>query len=191
MTIQPRDLNDVMAEFRNFHHEFETLLMATCNAHGEPDASYAPYIEHLGNYYVYVSELATHTENLTSTGRCSVLFIENETAAKHVFARRRVTLRCEAEDIPRDTQHFEQVLDLFVARFGKFMTMMRKLADFHLFRLQPQSGGYVAGFAQAYTLSGENLNEIRHRNEKGHRSPDKATETELDDVREGSNGTNG
>ncbi len=188
MTIQPRDLNDVMAEFRNFHHEFETLLMATCNTHGEPDASYAPYVEHLGYYYIYISELATHTENLTARGQCSLLFIEDEDDAKHVFARRRVTLKCEAEEIPRNSTTFDTVLDLFVERFGKFMDMMRKLNDFHLFRLKPQSGGYVAGFAQAYTLSGENLNEIRHRNEKRHRSPDKETETELDDVREGTGG---
>lgn len=185
MTIQPRDLNDVMAEFRHFHHEFETLLMATCNAQGEPDASYAPYVEHLSDYYVYVSELATHTENLQATSKCSVLFIEDEDDAKHVFARRRVTLRCEVEEIPRDSAMFDTVLDLFVARFGKFMGMMRKLQDFHLFRLKPQTGAYVAGFAQAYTLGGEGLSDIRHRNEKGHRSPDKATETELDDLHDG------
>lgn len=185
MTIQPRDLNAVMAEFRNFHHEFETLLMATCNAQGEPDASYAPYVEHLGYYYIYISELATHTENLQATGQCSLLFIEDEGDAKHVFARRRVTLKCAAEEIPRESTTFDTVLDLFVERFGKFMDMMRKLNDFHLFRLKPQSGGYVAGFAQAYTLGGEGLTEIRHRNEKGHRSPDKATASEMDDLRDG------
>lgn len=188
MTIQPRDLKDVMAEFRDFHHEFETLLMATCNAQGEPDASYAPYIEHLGYYYVYVSELATHTENLQAKGQCSVLFIEDETHAKHIFARRRITLRCEAEEIPRGSQLFEELLDKFVERFGKFMEMMRKLQDFHLFRLKPHTGGYVAGFAQAYTLSGEGLNDIRHRDEKGHRSPDKATAGEMDELRTGTGG---
>lgn len=172
MTTNAPDLSEVLAAYRSFDLEFQTLLMATCNSYGEPDASYAPYLKHMDYYYVYVSELSTHTENLSTTGRCSVLFIEEETAAKHLFARRRVTLQCQAEEIERESHEFEQILDLFVERFGKFMNMMRKLKDFHLFRLNPEKGAYIAGFAQAYTLQGEGLNEIKHRTEQGHRSTD-------------------
>ncbi|TXH72173.1 MAG: pyridoxamine 5'-phosphate oxidase [Thiothrix sp.] len=179
MTTNPPDLSKVLAAYRSFDLEFQTLLMATCNSYGEPDASYAPYLKHMDYYYVYVSELSTHTENLMSTGRCSVLFIEEESAAKHLFARRRVTLQCQAEEIQRESHEFEQVLDLFVERFGKFMEMMRKLKDFHLFRLSPEKGAYVAGFAQAYTLQGEGLTEIKHRTEKGHRSTDPSTDNQL------------
>jgi hypothetical protein len=179
MTTNAPDLSEVLAAYRSFDLEFQTLLMATCNTAGEPDASYAPYLKHLDYYYVYVSELSTHTENLMNTGRCSVLFIEEEASAKHLFARRRVTLQCSAEEIQRESSEFEQILDLFVERFGKFMGMMRQLKDFHLFKLSPEKGAYVAGFAQAYTLQGEGLSEIKHRTEKGHRSPDKATEQQL------------
>lgn len=179
MTTNAPDLSEVLAAYRSFDLEFQTLLMATCNSCGKPDASYAPYLKHLDYYYVYVSELSTHTENLIANGRCSVLFIEEETAAKHLFARRRVTLQCEAQEIRRETFEFEVILDLFVERFGKFMDMMRKLKDFHLFRLNPEKGSYVAGFAQAYTLQGEGLSEIKHRTEKGHRSADTNTEQQL------------
>lgn len=182
MTTNPPDLSAVLAAYRSFDLEFQTLLMATCNTYGEPDASYAPYLKHLDYYYVYVSELSTHTENLMSTGRCSVLFIEEESAAKHLFARRRVTLQCSAEEIRRDTLEFETILDAFVERFGKFMGMMRKLKDFHLFRLSAEKGAYVAGFAQAYTLQGEGLTEIKHRTEKGHRSADPSTEQQLNQL---------
>lgn len=182
MTTNAPDLSEVLAAYRSFDLEFQTLLMATCNSYGEPDASYAPYLKHMDYYYVYVSELSTHTENLSSTGRCSVLFIEDETAAKHLFARRRVTLQCQAEEIQRESQEFEKILDLFVERFGKFMDMMRKLKDFHLFRISPEKGAYVAGFAQAYTLQGEGLNDIKHRTDKGHCGSDKTSAPALGQI---------
>lgn len=181
-----RDLNEVLDEFRTFHHDFQTLLMATCNAQGEPDASYAPYVEHLGDFYVYVSELAVHTGNLQANPRCSVLFIEDEKQAKHLFGRRRVTLDCVAEAIPRDSTLFETVMGQFIARFGKFMEMLRQLQDFHLIRLKPQRGNYVAGFAQAYEITGQDLDTIRHRTEKGHRAANQQTADAMAAVQEDS-----
>lgn len=170
-----KELNDILDESRRFPAQFQSLHLATCNAMGEPEASYATYVEHEGSYYVYTSELSAHTANLAASGRCSVLFIESEADAKHLFARRRLTLQCSAIECHRDSSEFEPLMDMFVQKFGNFMGMMRKLADFHLYQLRPQSGGYVAGFAQAYTLEGEGLNAIKHRTEQGHRSPDKVT----------------
>ena len=179
---QPTDLNAVMDECRKFPGQFQSLHLATCNAIGEPEASYAAYVEHEGSYYVYTSELSAHTTNLAASGRCSVMFIESEAQAKHLFARRRLTLLCKAIECHRDSPEFEPLMDMFVQKFGNFMGMMRNLADFHLYQLRPQSGGYVAGFAQAYTLGGVGLSEIKHRKEQGHRSPDKATAAAMDAV---------
>ncbi len=179
---QSPDLNAVIDECRKFPGQFQSLHLATCNVLGEPEASYTTYVEHEGSYYVYTSELSAHTANLAAWGRCSVLFIESEAQAKHLFARRRLTLQCTAIECHRESLEFEQLMDMFVQKFGSFMAMMRKLADFHLYRLRPQSGAYVAGFAQAYTLTGDGLGEIKHRKEQGHRSPDKATAVAMDAV---------
>jgi putative heme iron utilization protein len=179
---QSPNLNTVMDECRKFPGHFKSLHLATCNITGEPEASYAPYIEHEGSYYVYTSELSTHTANLAANGCCSVLFIESEAQARHLFARRRLTLQCTAIECHRDSPLFEPLMDMFVQKFGSFMEMMRKLADFHLYQLQPKSGSYVAGFAQAYALEGDGLREIKHRKEQGHRSPDKATATAMGTV---------
>jgi putative heme iron utilization protein len=179
---QSPDLNAVMDECRKFPGLFQSLHLATCNAAGEPEASYATYVEHDGRYYIYVSELSAHTANLAAAGRCSVLFIESEGDAKHLFARRRLTLQCAAIECRRDSPEFEPLLDKFVEKFGNFMGMLRKLADFHLYQLRPQSGGYVAGFAQAYTLEGDGLSQIRHRKDQGHRNPDNATAAAMDAV---------
>lgn len=169
------DLQTVLAECQQFPRSFQSLHLATSNATGEPEASYAAYVEHDGAYYIYVSELSAHSANLAARARCSVLFIESEEQAKHLFARRRLTLQCSASECLRTSTEFEALMDQFVAKFGEFMTMMRNLADFHLYQLRPISAAYVAGFAQAYTLSGTGLQEIRHRNEQGHRRPSPAS----------------
>ncbi|MDP6189367.1 MAG: pyridoxamine 5'-phosphate oxidase family protein, partial [Gammaproteobacteria bacterium] len=49
--------------------QFDTVLLGTVSNNGLPDASYAPYVYVDGYYYVYVSELATHTGNLLNTDK--------------------------------------------------------------------------------------------------------------------------
>lgn len=75
---------------------------------------------------------------------------------------------CSAELICRDTQGFMEIMDRFVEKHGSFMEMMRGLLDFNLFCLLPCRASFVAGFAKAYELSGEDLRLIRHRDEQGH-----------------------
>jgi putative heme iron utilization protein len=149
------NLTDVMQECGQFPEQFQSLYLATCNAVAEPDASYAPYVKQDDSYYIYISELSAHTANLAATKRCSVLFIESETEAKHIFSRRRLTLQCDVIECSRNSAKFELLMDKFVEKFGDLMSMMRNLTDFHLYQLHPRRGVYVAGFAQAYTLTGD------------------------------------
>lgn len=176
---QAPDLQDVREACLAFPGRFKTLHLATLGRDGEPEASYAPYVADQGRYYVFLSELARHTSNLRESGRCSVLFIESEDEAKHLFARQRLTLLCQARVCARDDRRFEAVMDAFTQRFGRFMDVIRPLQDFHLFELQPLQGAYVAGFARAYTLGGDDLGELRHRNDAGHRTPDGAASQRL------------
>ena len=149
---QTPDLNVVMEECRKSPGHFQSLHLATCNAIGEPEASYATYIEHQGHYYVYTSGLSAHTGNLAATGRCSVSFFESESEAKHLFARRRLTLQCKAEECHRDSDEFEVLIDKFVETSGNFMGMMRKLTDFHLYRLSPQAADMFQGLPKPTPL---------------------------------------
>jgi len=47
--------------------------------------------------------------------------------------------------------------------FGKMVGLLKSLPDFQLFKLQPQFGSLVIGFAQAYTLGGERFETITPR----------------------------
>jgi len=169
------DLEQVRAAYAALPQNFASTLMATVSAAGEPEASYAAYLQHDGDYYVYVSELSAHTQNLLANGRVCLLFVEDEDKAAHLFARQRVTYHCSAAEVDRDTEAFEWILGLFEEKFGAFVRQLQKMQDFHLFRIRPQRGSFVQGFAKAFAIEGEHLEQIRHVNDVGHkeRQPEK------------------
>ncbi len=167
---QEPTLQHIAEQAQAFMQEFQSINLATCNAQGLPEASYATFVKRGNKLYIYVSELAAHCANLQHSGCCSVMFIENEDQAKTVFARRRLVLQCSAEEIARNSADFEEVMGLFKAKFGKFIDMLAPLTDFHLYQLTPSQASYVSGFAKAYYLQGEELGQVQHRNEEGHKN---------------------
>ncbi len=169
---QADTLTHIGAEAREFIPTFQTLTLATLNADNSPEASYATFVQIGHKLYIYVSELAAHCANLKHSPRCSAMFIENEDQAKTVFARRRLTLQCTVQEIERDTPLFASAMDAFREKFGKFVEMIAPLTDFHLYELSPQMGSYVSGFAKAYHLQGESLEQVAHRNDQGHQTQD-------------------
>jgi putative heme iron utilization protein len=179
---ETQKLQAVGSEANAFHRQFQSLQLATVSAAGMPEASYATFVEHEHHFYIYVSELAAHCANLQQQGRGSVMFIESEQQASHPFARKRLVLQCTAQEVPRDSATFTQVMDKFHDKFGQFMDVIARLTDFHLYALTPVEGSYVAGFAKAYRLTGQDLSEVAHRNEQGHRPPDKASQAAMDEL---------
>ena len=140
-------------EAREFQSAFRSVLMATVNQDGAPEASYAPYVmDDDGRYYVFVSGLARHTRDFQESGNVSLQFIENEDPAQNLFARRRLTLLCDVSAIPRASPVHEEILEHFTQSFGRFVNTLRGLPDFQLFRLTPRSGLYVRGFGQAFRV---------------------------------------
>ena len=156
-------LDDLVDEIRAFRDGFASVILATVDDAGEPDASYAPsVVDPAGCFHVFVSALARHARNLQANRRASVLLIESEADAANVFARRRLTWDCRAEAVDREQAQWGQILDVFAARFGALVTTLRQLADFQLMRLVPVSGRYVRGFGQAFSLEGPSLERIHH-----------------------------
>ncbi len=149
------------ADIEAFRAQFQTLTMATTSSSGEPEVSYAPYVvDARNNFYVFVSGLSRHTRNLLETGRASVLFIEPEDQARNLFARRRLTFRCQVQIIPRDSAQWDERAEQFKNTFGAFIDTLRGLSDFRLICLVPVSGTFIVGFGQAYQLSGVGLRDI-------------------------------
>ncbi|MCH9675526.1 MAG: pyridoxamine 5'-phosphate oxidase family protein [Gammaproteobacteria bacterium] len=170
MTDDAEDKRAAVAqEAAQFLRERRSLIMATVDAEAMPEASYAPFVRTEDNaFYVYVSDLARHTRNLREQSRVSILLIEDEQSSAQLFARKRLTFQCDAHVVERETPKWTEVLDSFDKKFGQVMDMLRPLTDFHLWRLQPKSGRFVKGFAQAFRIEGATLDEFRHINDAGH-----------------------
>jgi hypothetical protein len=130
-----------------------SLMLATADESGRPEASYAPFVrdEH-GRFYVFVSELSRHTANLAAGRPVSVLIIEDEQASRQIFARLRVTYYCAAHSIERGSARWLELMDRFQQRFGEVMDLLRDLTDFTLFEIDPLEGQLIRGFGQAYRL---------------------------------------
>ena len=159
---QSNDHEAIQQEFQTLRESLKTVQLATVDAEGNPDSSYAAFVWIESACYVYLSELARHCTNLISNPVVSLLFIESEESSKNLFARRRIVLRGEVHKIARKSAQFDNVMTEFKLRFGVFIDVIEPLQDFHLFQVNPRSGRFIRGFAQAYELTGPGLNQIRH-----------------------------
>ena len=169
MGVGPRLSNDeVLAEFKKFNASHSSVVLGTVNSDGDADTSYAPCLQKDGLYYVYISELAVHTKNLFNHPNASLLYIEPEDKATNLFKRKRTTIRVEAATVERGSDKFVGIMDEYLERFGGIMKNLRESLDFHLFELSPKKATYVRGFGQAYTIIGDNLDEIKHMGDRGH-----------------------
>ena len=149
------------AEYEKFPKEFTSIIISTVNKQGIPNASYAPFImDDDKNIYIYVSGLATHTQNIHDHPFVSVLFIEDEAKTQQIFARRRLNFDCTANLIARETEKWQEVVDKFEIRFGELITTLRSLPDFRILQLTPNTGRFVIGFGAAYNINSDNINQL-------------------------------
>lgn len=153
----------IKQEILQLIEQCQTLKLATASNKGIPCASYAPYV-YGGNYtfYVFLSDLAQHTSNITNNPNVSAMVIEDESKSSNLFARNRLVLDCTATRINRDSSQFKQWITRYSDRFGAIVDTMVQLSDFNLYSLDPIQGVFVKGFGQAYRISGNDMDEIKH-----------------------------
>ncbi|MCS0406273.1 heme utilization protein HutZ [Vibrio diabolicus] len=144
-------------EIKEFRQERRTLQLATVDAEGRPNVSYAPYVQNQEGYFVLISKIARHARNLLENPNVSLMMIEDEESSKQLFARKRLTFDAVANVVERDTEMWQQVVGQMKERFGEIIDGLSQLEDFVLFNLKPESGLFVKGFGQAYQVSGDDL----------------------------------
>ncbi len=129
-----------------------SLQLSTLNEGGLPESSYTPFLYQAPYFYVFVSALASHTQNLLARHHCSLMLIEDEASARNLFARTRLMLAAEAYALDPDDEEREEILDNMEQKLGSTMKMLRTLPDFKLLRLTIKDGRFVKGFGAAYTI---------------------------------------
>lgn len=153
-----------------FIASFKSVVIATLREEGHPFSSYAPFVRYNDRFYVFISDIATHAQNLRRDGRAALFFIEDESQSANVFARKRISLQCDAELIPRDAPLFAPVMAAFTQKFGDAtVSMLLKMADFNLFGFSTRSGEATFGFGEAYRVGGEKMEQLLPRAGGGHK----------------------
>ena len=152
------------SECEQFIDGFGSLLLSTLNPDGSPDLSYTPFVDHEGQFLILTSHLSAHTGNLINDSRATVLFIEDESRCEQIYARRRLRFQCEAQRFAKETEAWNELIDLFAERFGEIIDTLRMLPDFELFALTPQGGQWVKGFGKAFKFGGRIQADALHLN---------------------------
>ena len=107
-------------------------------------------------FYVHVSRLAWHTQDLQSDGRCALSIAQTDDGRSDPFTLARVTIRGGAVQIRNQDP---LVADLRTAWIGRFpeQAINFELADFSFWRIAPTDARFVAGFGRIYNLSADAL----------------------------------
>jgi len=160
---QDKKKESIKESFDHFKKNVKTLHLSTITRNGKPNASYSPFVSDAeGHLYIFVSGLASHTQDLLDTADASVLLMEDEAKTRQIFARQRISYQCSVEIVSRKNEGYLKHLNAMEKRFGNIMELLRTLPDFILFRLTPHQGQYVKGFGKAYKLIGSSLLELEH-----------------------------
>jgi putative heme iron utilization protein len=153
--------SDVQSAYVDFPTQVQSLMLSTVTPTGQPQASYTPFV--MGRdrtFYIFVSGLSSHTQNLQKTPQAGILLIEDEAQAQQIFARRRLMYDCDVTLIERHEPAWATLADQFKQRFGNLVDMLRQLPDFQIFQLVPTGGRFVVGFGAAYEVNPDNLEQL-------------------------------
>ena len=152
-----------------FIANFKTTVIGSIDTENRPFSSYAPFVRHKNRFYIYISDIATHTKNIKQNPAVSLFFIEDEDKTENLFARKRLSLRCSAKKIERDSELFNDILDMFAEKFyASTLNTLRTMLDFNLYELHVNSGEATFGFGKAYIVGGTDNNEFIPRKSHGH-----------------------
>lgn len=149
-------------EIKEFRQERRTLQLATVDAEGRPNVSYAPFVQNQEGYFVLISDVARHARNLKANPQVSLMMIEDEENSKQLYARKRLTFDAQASVVERETELWTQVISQMQERFGEIIDGLSQLQDFSVFKLKAEKGLFVKGFGQAYKVSGDDLVDFVH-----------------------------
>ncbi|MCI0828295.1 MAG: pyridoxamine 5'-phosphate oxidase family protein [Chloroflexi bacterium] len=118
----------------------------------------------LTSFYIHISSLAIHTQNILADPRASLMVYETWEDGKDPQSLARISIQGNVEEIKPEEDRFG---DAKLAYLEKNPQAERnfKLADFRLFEFRAESARFVGGFGHIVDLGLEDLREVAR--EKG------------------------
>lgn len=155
-----KSTEELQALICSLFNSTHTLSLATLSEDRLPEASLVPFLYYDDQFWIFVSQLSSHTQHLLKQRKGSALIYANEAEPKNYFSIERVSFLF---DVAVEEKNREQILDLMSAKLGDTVSLIRQLGDFYLLSLRPQQGRFIAGFGQAFDIEFPDLS-LRHIN---------------------------
>lgn len=128
---------------------------------GEPFVSMVPFALLPGGaaFVIHVSGLASHTQDMRESPKVSLMIMATPTPDIPPQALPRATVQGEARPLAQTDPAHAAAKAAYLARFPQSVPMFA-LPDFALFVIEPKTIRLVAGFAQATSLTPNQLAEV-------------------------------
>lgn len=135
----------------------EAAALGTLHA-GAPFVSMAPYavLPDGSAFVIHVSRLASHTRDMLAEPRVSLMVMQGEGEGVEAQALARLSVQGEARPLAKGAADEADARDAYLARFPE-AAPLTDFADFAFFAIRPLQARFVAGFAQAMSVTGETL----------------------------------
>ncbi len=116
----------------------------------------------LCSYYIHISRLAQHTQDVLVDPRVSLMWMETDDGSADLQQLTRVSITGNASEISVTDPTYPQARSLYLERYPAsepFFTFV----DFRLFQIKVTGGRFVAGFARAGDLTPSDLRQASQR----------------------------
>lgn len=151
-------MDDILAsQLRGLVTGRATAALGTLHS-GAPYVSMVPFVllNDASAFIVHVSQLAAHTKDMLAEPQVSLLIAEPERDGVSPLALPRVTVIGTARQLSADSPEHAIARRAYLARFPQAAPIFG-LGDFSLFAITPTAVRWVAGFAQARSLTPESF----------------------------------
>lgn len=145
------------AKLANLVRSREAAALGTLHA-GAPFVSMVPYavLPDGSGFVVHVSRLAGHTKDMLAAPQVSLLVMQPEGEGVAAQALARVSIQGEAREMARESDGERECREAYLARFPE-SAPLTEFGDFSFFVIRPSQARFVAGFAQAMSVTAETL----------------------------------
>jgi putative heme iron utilization protein len=128
---------------------------------GAPYVSMVPFalLPAADAFVIHVSRLAAHTKDMLEEPRVSLLIAQPESDGVPAQALARVTVLGEAHEMEKGSGEALACREAYLARFPE-AEPITAFGDFSFFAIRPTNARYVAGFAQAMSITAETLAKV-------------------------------
>ena len=147
-------IEEAQKEMVPFLENIQSVLLSTVDKECEPFVSYSPYVEdEEGNFYVFISTAVKHSHNMNATKKAHIMFLEDESTTEHIYARRRMYFKADAQKFEENDERDEKIHEFFKTRFADKVSFFSMMKDSRFYKLTPKEGNFVLGFGGAYKIS--------------------------------------